>query len=250
MDHVQANRRYWQGRAGEYVSAGEAAWSASEPRWGIWGIAESRVRMLPERCAGLDAVELGCGTGYVSAWLARRGARPVGLDNSLAQLITAARLQRKHALSFPLIHADAERSPLRGECADLVISEYGACLWCDPYRWVPEAARLLRPGGELRFLTNGFLLTLVLPPDVATAGRELLLPQFGAHRTEELDGSVDFHLPHGEMIRLLRSCGLEVLELLELEAPADASTRYDFVSAEWAAKWPSEEAWKAVKRGR
>jgi 2-polyprenyl-3-methyl-5-hydroxy-6-metoxy-1,4-benzoquinol methylase len=32
---------------------------------------------------------VGCGTGYVSAWLARLGARPVGLDNSAAQLATA-----------------------------------------------------------------------------------------------------------------------------------------------------------------
>jgi cyclopropane fatty-acyl-phospholipid synthase-like methyltransferase len=34
----------------------------------------------------MDTIELGCGTGYVSSWLARRGARPVGIDNSEAQL--------------------------------------------------------------------------------------------------------------------------------------------------------------------
>ena len=26
----------------------------------------------------MDAIELGCGTAYVSAWLAARGAKPVG----------------------------------------------------------------------------------------------------------------------------------------------------------------------------
>jgi len=37
-----------------------------------------------------------------------------------------------------------------------VISEYGASIWCDPYRWIPEASRLLRPGGDLVFLVNGW----------------------------------------------------------------------------------------------
>jgi len=45
--------------------------------------------LLLEDLAGKDAIELGCGTAYVSAWLARRGARVVGIDNSAAQLATA-----------------------------------------------------------------------------------------------------------------------------------------------------------------
>jgi hypothetical protein len=40
--------------------------------------------VLPAELAGRDSLELGCGAGYVSAWLARRGALPVGLDNSEA----------------------------------------------------------------------------------------------------------------------------------------------------------------------
>jgi hypothetical protein len=28
------------------------------------------------------------------------------------------------------------------------ISEYGASIWCDPYAWIPEAARMLRPAGS------------------------------------------------------------------------------------------------------
>ncbi len=34
------------------------------------------------------------------------------------------------------------------------VSEYGASIGCDPYTWIPEAARLLRPGGQLIFLVN------------------------------------------------------------------------------------------------
>ena len=48
---------------------------------------------------------------------------------------------------------------------DLAISEYGACLWADPSRWVPEAARILRPGGALIFLVNSALLMLCMPEE-------------------------------------------------------------------------------------
>ena len=112
------------------------------------------------RGAGKDSIELGCGTAYISAWLSRRGARVVGIDNSEAQLDTARRLQRQYGLDFPLIHGNAESIAYPDASFDFAISEYGACLWADPYLWVPEAARLLRSGGQLVFLTNSFLLTL------------------------------------------------------------------------------------------
>ena len=49
-------------------------------------------------------------------------------------------------------------------------------------------------------------------------------------------------------IRLLRDNGFEVEDLVELRPPEGATTRYDWVTAEWARQWPSEEAWKARKR--
>src|SRR5262249_43528161 len=157
------NREYWDAKARDFIDAGEEAWASDAPHWGIWHVPESEVRMFPDEIAGKDVVELGCGTAYVSAWLARRGARVVGVDNSAAQLATARRLQQKHRLDFPLIHANAESIDYPDASFDFAISEYGACLWADPRRWIPEAARLLRPGGHLAFLTNAFLLTLCMP---------------------------------------------------------------------------------------
>src|SRR5438105_5024963 len=90
---------------------------------------------------------------------------PGGIDNSLVQLRTARRFQREFGLHFQLIQADAETVPLAGESFDVAISEYGASIWCDPYRWIPEAARLLRPGGDLVFLVNGTLLMLCVPDE-------------------------------------------------------------------------------------
>jgi len=88
-DHVRRNRVAWDRLAAEYAGPGARLWAASEPMWGVWNIAEAQVGVLPADLSGRDSIELGCGTGYVSAWLARRGARPVGLDNSAAQLATA-----------------------------------------------------------------------------------------------------------------------------------------------------------------
>ncbi|GBD85874.1 phthiotriol/phenolphthiotriol dimycocerosates methyltransferase [bacterium BMS3Abin02] len=136
----------WNDSAGDYVAAGEHDW-VSEPSWGIRGMAETELRLLSD-VDGKDVLEDDCGTAYVSAWPARRGARVVGLDNSPAQLATARPLQDERALRFPLIHGIAEALPFADESLDLVISEYGAAIWSDPYRRIPEAARVLRPGGE------------------------------------------------------------------------------------------------------
>jgi SAM-dependent methyltransferase len=246
-DHVVRNRAHWDQRADEYEEPGRRNWASDEPTWGIWSVPEAQVGMFPSDVAGLDVIELGCGTAYVSAWLARRGARPVGIDNSQAQLATATRLQREFGLEFPLVHGNAEDVPFPDQSFDLAISEYGASIWCDPYKWIPEAARVLRPGGRLSFLANGALLMLCVPDEEdLPATDRLLRPYFGMHRFEwPDDDSVEFHLPHGAMIALLRRSGFEVEALTEIRAPEESTTRYKFVTLEWAQRWPCEEVWKA-----
>ena len=125
-------------------------------------------------------------------------------------------------------------------------------IWCDPYAWVPEAARLLRPGGRLVFLGSHSILQLcaVDTVDVRPAGDRLQRDYFGMHRLEWVsDDSVEFALPYGKWFRLLRANGFEVEDLIELQAPAQAGRDFDFVTADWAKRWPSEHVIKAVKRG-
>lgn len=259
-DYVRTNREVWTRANARYTDGrAEEAWSQAEITWGVWGTPESAVRVLPD-VSGKDVVELGCGTAYVGAWLKRRGARRVvGVDITPAQLATAQRLNRMTGLGLELVEANAEIVPLRDKTFDLVVSEYGASIWCDSYKWIAEAARLLRSGGELVFLRNS-TLSMLCSPETGDAGivtdkkvqQNLQRPQRGMFRFDwsDDDPGVEFHLAAGDLIRLLRANGFEVLDLVELFAPEDAKdhVEYSYVSAEWARRWPSEEIWRARKR--
>jgi ubiquinone/menaquinone biosynthesis C-methylase UbiE len=122
------------------------------------------------------------------------------VDVSAQQLATAQRLQDEFGVRFPLVQGDAERVPLGAGCADLVISEYGASVWCDPHRRIPEAARLLRPGGRLVFLAQSTLARMCMP-EHGPATERLVRDLFGLHRvlrrgTSGIEHRL-FALPHG-----------------------------------------------------
>jgi SAM-dependent methyltransferase len=247
LEYLGANTAAWEARRDDQLDLARRAWSAQEPTWGIFGVPEATAGLLPASLEGISAVELGCGTAYVSAWLARRGALPVGVDPTPGQLRIARELQGQYGLRFPLVRAAGEQVPLRDRSFDLVISEYGAAIWADPYRWIPEAARLLRPGGELVFLGNSTLLMMCVPDeDGLPATDRLLRAHFGMHRFEWPDDpTVEFHLGHGDWIRLLRTNGFDVEDLIELRPPDGAASSYPFVTVEWARRWPCEEVWRA-----
>jgi SAM-dependent methyltransferase len=250
-EYVARNRAVWTKTNEEFTDAAATrAWGEGGIRWGVFGVPEADVQVLGD-VSGLDVVELGCGTAYFSAWLARRGARPVGVDVTPAQLDTARRVMADSEIEFPLLEASAEDVPLPDGSFDLAVSEYGASLWCDPERWVPEAARLLRPDGRLVFLTNSMLMILCVPDEPGYATEQLLRPQRDLRRiTWSLEDGVEFFRSHGEWIDVLHSSGLEVERLVELYAPEGATTHeyYDGATAEWAGKWPSEDLWAARKR--
>jgi SAM-dependent methyltransferase len=247
-DYAARNKAHWSSRGRDQKAWGRARWHEDDIRWGLFGIPESEVQALPG-VFETDVIELGCGTAYFSAWLARRGARVVGVDLSPGQLELARGFQRELELAFPLVEANAEDVPLPGETFDLAISEYGASIWCDPYEWIPEARRLLRPGGRLVFMCNS-TLSILCSDEHGRVGEELERPQRSLGRIDwpdEEGGGTDFQLSHGDWIALLRETGFEIERLIELCAPPDARTSplYDFVSPEWAARWPAEEIWVA-----
>ena len=251
-DYVAVNRESWTQANAEYTDRkAREAWSQDEVTYGKWSIPESELRVLPD-VRDKDVVELGCGTAYFGAWLKRAGARRlVGVDVTPAQLDTARRLNEEFALGLEFLEENAERTSLPDASFDVVVSEYGASIWCDPALWIAEAARLLRPGGELFFL-RGSTLQMLCSPDEGQVGERLARPQKGLYRLDWTDDEpgTEFHPSTSEMFRILRENGFEVVDFRELFAPEDAVDHeyYDTVPADWAKQWPDEELWRARKR--
>lgn len=252
-DYALVNRDAWTKANAEYTDArAEENWAQEEIRWGVWRTPESELGALPD-VVGKDVVELGCGTAYFGAWLKRAGARRVvGVDVTPAQLATARRMDGEFGLGLELIEASAESVPLPEAQFDLAVSEYGASIWCDPSKWIPEAARLLRPGGELVFMRNSTIAILCYSEAGDKVEQALQRPLRGLFRLEwgGDDPGVEFQPPHGVLLRILRDSGFEVVDLIEVYAPAGAAPHpyYNYVTPEWASKWPSEEIWRARKR--
>ncbi|HEY7659218.1 MAG TPA: class I SAM-dependent methyltransferase [Actinomycetota bacterium] len=241
--HVRANRSSWNREADEYQREHASQLNHFDrPAWGVWEIPESRLDVLGD-VRGLDVLEYGCGGGQWSISLARRGARPVGLDLSIRQLGHAQRLMSKAGAEFPIVNADAERTPFADASFDVVFCDHGAMTFADPRRTVPEVARVLRPGGLFAFNIASPLMWVCLGDDDDPPGAELRRDYFGMRRGD-WDTTTEFQLPYGEWIRLFRSNGLEVVDLIELR-PSRARTTYpDFAPFEWARRWPAENIWK------
>ena len=236
----------------EWVELGERLWSLDVPEWGIWGVSETDVQMLPEDMTGLRTIELGCGTGYVSGWMARRGAVASGIDVSENQLATARDLARKNGVDLDLMEGNAEATGLPDAAFDFAISEYGAAIWCDPSVWIAEAHRILKPGGRLRFLGNHPLMMITTPLNGADCERTFHRPYRGLCRIDwtevEIDPSgVTFTPTVGDWFRLFHKVGFVVEDYKELYAPEGNTDPRFGVPADWGVDFPSEQVWMVRK---
>lgn len=246
-EQALTNRAYWDRTSDDYQERHREFIGREEPRWGIWQIPESELGVLGE-VAGKDVLELGCGAAQWSILLAKQGARPVGLDNSKRQLDHARRLMAEAGIEFPLIHSSAEEVPLPDRSFDVVFCDHGAFTFADPYKLVPEAARLLRPGGLLAFSKSSAFAT-VCEGEGERVGSNLVRDYFGLHQLDDGD-VVTYELPYGEWIRLFRQYGLSIEDLIEPRPAAGAeSTYWDADERDWARRWPSESIWKARRVG-
>ena len=251
MSHQDVNRALGTGWPTSGSSPPSATGRARTRTGACGGVPEAEVGALPD-VDGLDTIELGCGTAYFSAWLARRGARPVGVDQSKGQLATARAMQAEHGIEFPLIEADAEAVPLPDASFDFALSEYGASLWCEPERWIAEAARLLRPGGRLVFLTSTPLLVALLRArgrvrDRAPRAPAVRAPPGRVARRRRPLGRVP-PPPRRDDPRCSARPASRSRRCTSCSPPADADDALPARVARVGAAWPSEEIWVARKR--
>jgi SAM-dependent methyltransferase len=244
VGHVRKNRGGWDRHSDEYQAKhGPQLNRWDRAGWGTWSVPESRLQVLgdPE---GLDVLEFGCGAAQWSIALARLGARPVGLDLSVRQLEHARRLMAEAGVEFPLVNASAEAVPLPDASFDIVFCDHGAMSFADPYRTVPEAARLLRPGGQFAFNHHSPIQTICWPLEAEEVGEQLALDYFGMHAIDDGE-DVSFQLPYGEWIRLFRENGFAIEGLIEPRPEADATSSYrSATELAWARRWPAECIWR------
>jgi SAM-dependent methyltransferase len=247
LSDFERNRAWWDRESDSYQETHRAHIGRPDPRWGLWQLPERELGILGD-VRNEDVLELGCGAAQWSVLLARLGARPVGVDNSARQLEHARVALDAAGLDFPLVHAPAERVPLPDASFDVVFADHGANRFADPYEWVPEAARLLRPGGLLAFSGSTPFEAMCWNEPADRMEPVLRLDYFGMHRVEEADGPVQFELPYGEWIRLFRANGFEIEGLREIRPSEGAESTYRTAEeTDWARRWPMEQIWLVRK---
>lgn len=246
-DLVRINRALWERTGDAYDRRhGSSLAGARAMAWGLWRVPETELRLLgPIR--GRRLLEMGCGAGRWAGALARRGAEVVGLDITPAQLAKA-----RHESGRPhWIRANAERLPFAERTFDLVFADWGAFTFADPARTVPEAGRVLRPGGRLVFVTASPIRSVVQDRGNDRLDRRLRYDYFGLgalvfRRPVE----ANFQRTYGEWVRLFRGAGLWVDRLEETRPRAGARSSYLRAAEErWARRWPLEAIWSLIKSG-
>ena len=243
-DHIERNRASWNKTSAEYQDLHVTQLGTVEPTWGVWAVPERELCILGDVSAK-DILEFGCGGAQWSVALTRRGARMTALDFSAEQLRHARALTQAEGVEVTLVEANAEQTPFADASFDIVFCDHGAMTFADPYKTVPEAARILRPGGLFAFnMSTPWLHTVV---DWATdkVGDRLLNDYFGMHSFHDVDGQTTFQIPYGEWVRLFRKSGLIIEDLVEIRPKENATTTYDgYAPLEWARRFPAEHIWK------
>ena len=123
------------------------------PRYAHWYTTPDGQRVDMAECALLEALlahfptassalEVGCGTGHFTAWLATKGWWVVGLDRAPAMVAEA----QHHCPGLPLILGDTHRLPCRGGAIDLVVFVTTLEFLEQPVVALAEAARVARQG--------------------------------------------------------------------------------------------------------
>lgn len=173
---------------------------------------------------GRRVLEVGCGGGQCSRWLATQGAEVVGLDLSAEQLSWSRAIDERTGVRVPVVQGDATSLPFADASFELAFSAYGAVPFVtDPGAVMHEVARVLRPGGRWVFSVT-HPIRWAFPDDPGPAGLTATRPYFDRtpyveHDIEGRATYVESHRTMGDRVREVVEAGLEVLDVVEPEWP-------------------------------
>lgn len=219
-----AARRGWDEYSAEYQATHGEFLGDARFVWCPEGLDEARAGLLGE-VAGRRVLEVGCGAGQCSRWLAGQGAEPVGIDLSRSQLAHGRRLDSRTGVVVPVVQADAERLPLRDHSFDMAFSAFGAVSFAaDLSQLLTEVARVLRPGGPWVFSVL-HPVRWCFPDDPGPAGLTATMPYWSRSPYVEYDEDgtavyVEHHRTIGDYVRCLDRAGFALHDLVEPEWPA------------------------------
>jgi SAM-dependent methyltransferase len=132
---------------------------------------------------GARVADVGAGTGIATALLHARGAEMVAVEPGSGM---AEQFRRTHP-GIPIIRGDGNDLPLLTDSADL-LTYAQSWHWTDPARAVPEACRVLRPGGALALWWNTYALDIPWITGQVDRVAEHF-KDYGAHPTVEVNGN-------------------------------------------------------------
>jgi ubiquinone/menaquinone biosynthesis C-methylase UbiE len=170
-----------------------------------------------EMRGGIQALDLGCGTGFPLFELAQRhgpSCRFVGVDIWVAGLARAALKRRVHALpNVHLVRADGAHLPFAAAQFDLIVSNLGINNFADPAAALAECARVARPGARLALTTNpqGHMR------EFYAVYRELLAERNRADYLARLEANEDHRATPATIGAMLAAAGFAVARVVESE---------------------------------
>ena len=227
LETVCANRAWWDAEAADYYAEHGAFLGDTELTWGPEGLRESSAHLLGD-VAGMRVLEVGCGGGQCSRWVAGQGvATVVASDLSSAMLDRARRINATMAdlrLRIPLVQCDGTVLPFPDDTFDVVFTAYGVVPFvADSARVMAEAGRVLRPGGRFVFSTT-HPMRWAMPDDPGEQGLRVTQSYFDRTPYVEQDRSgqatyVEHHRTFGDRIREIVAAGLRVVDVVEPEWP-------------------------------
>ncbi len=242
----RSSARYWDDLAELYqretrISTDDFHYGPLLPGDSILGL----LPPLPQR----SCLEIGCGAGQNSIFLAKQGAECVAIDISEAQLAHGRKLAaaEKVAVDFRCISMDA-----MGDLGkfDLIHSAYALPFSADPQKVIADAAAMLKPGGTF-LLTTGHPLYAGEWLDIGDGEDGVFLPDYFRPEPDvrmSLDDktmSAANYWPVSAVAEWIHSAGLVIERLLEpvpmpipemSEAEIRAKVPYD--SAGWRELYP------------